>query len=147
MGIVLPRAYSYEETFPCKECGEQVELLTRVHVRKHGMTQEEYCIKHPEHAYPVYWGDSSYTGGSYSTTHKFTYIRERADAKREGVIGWNLSCGMCYKFKKSETIKSKGSCKKNGKVKTRVDTQPVCEARKLKFLILFYLSNIFGWEV
>jgi len=150
MGIVpiqIPRSYLQEETFPCKECGEYVEVITKVHLEKHGMTQEDYCFKHPDHAYPAYWGDSSYGGGSYNASQKFTYIRERADNKRKGVIGWSTSCGMCYKFKESSVIKSKGSCKKNGKIKNRIDSQPVCEARKLKFIILVYLSNIFGWEV
>ena len=41
----------------CNICGEAVELLTKVHMRKHGITKEQYVEQYPEQKDGKYWGD------------------------------------------------------------------------------------------
>ncbi len=40
----------------CRECGEIVEILTKIHVERHGMTKKEYIDNYPEHKDKCFWG-------------------------------------------------------------------------------------------
>ncbi len=60
--------------FYCKICGEGVDILTRVHVKKHGLTLEEYCLMFPDHCEPKYWGCVT----SPATTKKFKKLKREA---------------------------------------------------------------------
>lgn len=42
-------------TFACAECGEAVLVLTKRHLRRHGLTRAEYIARHPEHRTPRHW--------------------------------------------------------------------------------------------
>ena len=42
----------------CEECGEMLPFLSPRHITKvHGLTQYEYCKRHPHQAYASYWAD------------------------------------------------------------------------------------------
>ena len=51
------KVWRWKKGIECRGCGEVLELLTHVHVAKHGLTQEEYCIDNPDQSYTFCWGD------------------------------------------------------------------------------------------
>ena len=48
---------SFHTNIICAECGETVEILTKTHIAKHGLTQKEYLHRHPHHCYLHMWPD------------------------------------------------------------------------------------------
>ena len=48
---------SFHTNIICAECGETVEILTKTHIAKHGLTQAEYLHRHPHHCYLHMWPD------------------------------------------------------------------------------------------
>ncbi len=67
----MPKAQKGLGFTMCKICKENVSMLTHVHMMKHGITQLEYCFKHPEQADTVYWGDEP----GHKSIEKFKKIR------------------------------------------------------------------------
>ncbi len=41
----------------CPICGKYVDLFTKVHMAKHGLTREEFVKKYPQYDHNSYWGD------------------------------------------------------------------------------------------
>lgn len=39
----------------CGVCGMAVEVITKAHLKKHGLTREQYLVKYPEHAADAFW--------------------------------------------------------------------------------------------
>lgn len=57
----------------CAECGEMVEILTKTHIAKHGLTQNEYLRRHPNHCYLHMWPDLP----TWRNQEKYKEWRER----------------------------------------------------------------------
>jgi len=45
---------SFHTNIICAECGETVEILTKTHIAKHGLTQKEYLHRPPASLLPAY---------------------------------------------------------------------------------------------
>lgn len=61
----------------CKECRQALDILTKAHLKLHGMTKEEYISKHPEHSDIYYWGSVPSAVAS-----------RKAHVKAGGTIAW-----------------------------------------------------------
>jgi len=58
-GIKIPKSCKERkqgENFKCPVCGATLELLTHVHVAKHGMTKKQFLERYPEFSGDAYWG-------------------------------------------------------------------------------------------
>lgn len=47
----------------CGVCGMAVEVITKTHLKKHGITREQYLRKFPEHAADAFWPTTRRHGG------------------------------------------------------------------------------------
>ena len=80
--------------FKCKVCGEGVEILTRIHMTKHNLTLEEYCLMFPEHCEVRFWGCIT----SVQSTKKFKKLKQDAlkfERKKLEVLKNENSKGVC----------------------------------------------------
>ncbi len=57
----------------CGECGQAVEVLTKIHIAKHGLTQQEYLRRYPDHCYLHMWPDLP----NFKNQEKYRKWRER----------------------------------------------------------------------
>jgi len=74
-----------EGNFKCPVCGATLELLTHVHVNKHGMTKEQFLEKYPEYGSDIYWGTAPNQNSKERLEYYKEYKKNRREAgKREG---------------------------------------------------------------
>jgi hypothetical protein len=54
----MGKAKAFRPGVVCEECGEWLTMLTHIHMKvRHGLTQFEYLVQHPEHCDSTIWGD------------------------------------------------------------------------------------------
>jgi hypothetical protein len=68
-----PSIASHRPVIICGECGQAVEVLTKIHIAKHGLTQQEYLRRHPDHCYLHMWPDLP----NFKNQEKYRRWRER----------------------------------------------------------------------
>jgi len=67
---------------PVPGCDATLDLLTHVHVTKHGMTKEQFLERYPEYESDYYWGTAPNRNGAERLEYLKEYKKNRREVKK-----------------------------------------------------------------